>query len=57
MDIPQSYEWNHDQNIPEEAKSKSTFWELIDSGAFKRGEVKDPRLIEMYKSLMNEPMA
>jgi hypothetical protein len=55
--MEESYDWNHDQNIPEEAKSKTNFWDLVNSGAFTRGEVKDPRLIEMYKNLMNEPFA
>jgi hypothetical protein len=55
VDTP--HDWNHDQNIPEEAKDKNNFWILIESGAFKRGEVKDPRFLEMYKSLMNEPFA
>lgn len=55
MDTP--HDWTHDQNLPDEAKGKTNFWMVFDSGAFERGEVKDPMLLEMYKSLMNEPFA
>jgi hypothetical protein len=56
-DLVTSTEWDHDQNIPEEAKSKTPFWDLVDSGAFEAGKVTDIRMLEMYHSLMNEPFA